>query len=333
MPLVDVNRESFMFVKCLARTTVDQIRDAYLGREEAPADVLLRLGSVIPSGAIKVGDLDHFNDRVIVLHAVDPLTTTNTMDGVTSTTSNSTSSTSNTSNNTSNDVTFAHSSLSSLSSVAPVASTPHLAVNCMGNSVSAASLPGPSAPIRHPSVSSSVDHSRHYSAPSARMSSSSSKSGYAASPTSPLVNNAPVPSTPTQASPRGSSALASAHRQSSVDNTPTRYAHTPGHTSIKNEPVAVPPHHHRYIPYPTPMSHVQDPRSQQAAPRPQGLTYGLPHNPIQHTQLNGNVHLQPADQTVNTHLVSSSFVFLFPKRCVLIVAGPLGPSAISLRQF
>jgi hypothetical protein len=156
------------------------------------------------------------------------------MDGVTSSTSN----------NTSNDVNSAHSSLRPLSSVSSVASTPRLAVDSMGNGISAASLSGPPASIRHPSVSprTSVDYSRPYSAPTARMSSSSSKPGYAASPTSPLVNNAPVPSTPIQASPRGSSALSSAHRQGSV-NTPTRYAHAPGHPSIKNEPAPVP--HHR----------------------------------------------------------------------------------------
>jgi hypothetical protein len=56
LPLADVRRESFMFVKCFGRTTVDKIRDAYLGREEAPVDILLRLGSVVPSGTIKVGD-------------------------------------------------------------------------------------------------------------------------------------------------------------------------------------------------------------------------------------------------------------------------------------
>jgi hypothetical protein len=296
-----------MFVKCFARTTVDKIRDAYLGREEAPADVLLRLGSVVPSGTIKVGDLDRFNDRVVVFHArsVNPLTTTNTMDGVTSSTSNDTS-------NTSNDVNSASSSLCPLSSVFSVASTPRLAVDSMGNGISAASLSAPPASIRHPSVSSrtSVDHSRPYAAPSARMSSSSSKSGYAKSSTSPLVKHAPVSSTPIQESPRGSSALSSARRQSSVNNTPTRYLQGPGHTPIKNEPVPVPSHDHRYIPYTPPMSHAQNPRSQQAAPRP----YGLPHDPVQYAQPNGNVYAQPADQAVNTHPVSSSFLFLFPPK-------------------
>jgi hypothetical protein len=298
LPLTDVRRESFMFVKCFGRTTVDKIRDAYLGREEAPADILLRLGSVVPPGTIKVGDLDHFNDRVIVFHArsIDPLTTTNTMDGVTSSTSN--------------DVTSAQSSLYPLSSVSSVASTPRLAVDSMGNGISATSLSAPSASVRHPSVSprTSIDQFRPYAVPSARMSSSSSKSGYAASPTSPPVNHAPVPSTPIQASPRGSSALSSARRQSSVNNTPTRYAQGPGHSSIKNEPVPVPSHHHGHIPYTPPMPHAQNPRSQQAVPRPQGLTYGLPHDLVQYVQPNGNVYAQPADHAVHTHPVSLSFL-------------------------
>ncbi|KAI4851197.1 hypothetical protein E4T45_05182, partial [Aureobasidium sp. EXF-8846] len=290
------------------------IRDAYLGREEAPADVLLRMGSVVPSGTIKVGDLDHFNDKVIVFHArsVDPLTTTNTMDGATSSTSNNTSN--GTSNNTSNDVNSAHSSFGPWSSVSSVASTPRFAVDSMGNSISVASLSAPPASTKYPSVSprTSLDPSRPYAVPSARMSSSSSKSGYAAGPTSPLVNHAPGPSTPIQASPRGSSALSSARRQSSVNSTSTRYAQSPGHPPIKDEPVAVPPHHHRHIPYTPPTSHI--PQSQQAAPRPQGLSYGLPHDTLQYAQPNGNVHAQPADQALSTHPVSSSFVFLFPPK-------------------
>ncbi|KEQ76888.1 hypothetical protein M436DRAFT_78624 [Aureobasidium namibiae CBS 147.97] len=83
MPLTDASRESFMFIKCTARTTVAKIREAFLSREEAPSNILLHLGSGIPSETTKVAELDFFRDKVIVFHArsLDPDdTTSNTRD-------------------------------------------------------------------------------------------------------------------------------------------------------------------------------------------------------------------------------------------------------------
>jgi hypothetical protein len=301
-----------MFVKCTARTTVGKIKEAYLAREEAPSDVSLRLGSVVPSGTIKVGELDHFNDKVIVFHArdVDPLdTTTNTIDGSTSSTSNTPSNTKNATDNTSNGANSAHSSLSSLSSL-PSPSTPQFAAHSMGNGISGPSPSGASASVRHPSVSSrtSVDHSRPYSAPSARMSSSSSKPGYPGSPKSPLVKTDPVPSTPVSTSSCGNPALSSTQHHMPAYNTPTRYAQAPGQPFIKHEPIPVPTH--PFISY-APAPHAQYPQPPRTAPRPQGLSYGSPHNAAHHGQPIGNGHVQPADQSVNTHPVSLSFIFLF----------------------
>jgi hypothetical protein len=250
---------------------------------------------------------------VIVLYArsVDPLdTTTNTIDGSTSSTSNTSNTSSKTKNateNTSNGTNSAHSSLSSLSSL-PSPSTPQFAAHSMGNSISGPSPSGAPASVRHPSISSraSVDHSRPYSAPSARMSSSSSKTGYAGSPKSPLVKTDPVSSTPVSTSSRGNPALSST--QHHIHNTPTRYPQAPGQPFIKHEPIPVPTH--PFIPY-APAPHAQYPQPLRAAPRPQGLSYGLPHNAAHHGQPIGNGHVQPADQSVNTHPVSLSFIFLF----------------------
>lgn len=86
MPLTDASRESFMFIKCTARTTVAKIREAFLAREEAPSDILLHLGSGFPSEATRVAELDHFRGKVIVFHArsVDlGVTTSNMTDGST----------------------------------------------------------------------------------------------------------------------------------------------------------------------------------------------------------------------------------------------------------
>ncbi|KAI4715999.1 hypothetical protein E4T48_07804 [Aureobasidium sp. EXF-10727] len=71
MPVNDVQRESFMFVKCTGKTSVGKIREAYLSRDEAPIDISLHMGSIIPSDTAKVSELDHFGDKVIVFHALD----------------------------------------------------------------------------------------------------------------------------------------------------------------------------------------------------------------------------------------------------------------------
>jgi hypothetical protein len=322
MPVTDVRRESFMFVKCTARTTVGKIKEAYLAREEAPSDVSLRLGSVVPSGTVKVGNLDHFNDKVIVFHArsVDPLdTTTNTIDGSTSSTSNNTSSTTkNATDNTSNGANSAHSSLSSLSSL-PSPSTPQFAAHSMGNGISGPSPSGAPASVRHPSISSrtSANPFRPYSAPSARMSSSSSKPGYATSPRSPLVKTDPVPSTPGPTSSRGNPTLSSTQHHIPAYHTPTRYAQAAGSPFVKHEPIPVPTH--PYVPYtPAPQArYVQPPR---AAPRPQGLSYGPLHNPAHHSQPNGIGHVQPASDAASTHPVSLFFMFPLLKWRVLIMS-------------
>jgi hypothetical protein len=298
MPVTDVRRESFMFVKCFARTTVGKIKEAFLGRDEAPSNILLCLGSGFPSETTKVGDLDHFHDKVIVFQArsVDPAnTTSNTMDDMMNNTMTNTSN--DTSNNTSINVTSAHSSLSSLSSPSPAVSRPQFTAELMGNGISTASPSGAPAPVRHPSVASrmSTDRSGSYPAPSAKMSSSSNQPGYATSPMTPLVNTAPVPSTPVSASPRGNAALSSAQRHSAAYNTPTRYVQAPGHTLVKNEPNPVSPHHFPYALVP----HTRN---------PQAL-----HDSAQYGPFNGNGHLQTDNQAVNTYPVSLYFLTSLPK--------------------
>jgi hypothetical protein len=283
-----------MFVKCFARTTVGKIKEAYLGRDEAPSNILLCLGSGFPSETTKVGDLDQFHDKVIVFQArsVDPAnTTSNIMDDTMTNTSNDTS------NNTSINLTSAHSSLSSLSSPSPAVSRPQFTAELMGNGISTASPSGAPASVRQPSVASrmSTGRSGSYPAPSARMSSSSNQPGYAGSPMSPLVNTAPVPSTPVSASPRGNAALSSAQRHSAAYNTPTRYARAPGHTLVKNEPNPGSPHHFPYAPVPR----TRDPQALQDS--------------AQYGPSNGNGHVHTANQAVNTHPVSLYFLMSLPK--------------------
>ena len=279
---------------CTNHRGVGKIKEAYLSRDEAPANILLCLGSGFPSETTKVGDLDHFHDKVIVFQArsVDPANTTgNIMDDTMNNTPN------NTSNNTSIDATSAHSWLSSLSTPSPAVSRPQFTAELMGNGISTASPSGAPASVRQPSVTSrtSTDRFGPYPAPSARMSTSSSKPGYAGSPMSPLVNTAPGPSTPMSASPRGNAALSSAQRHSAAYNTPTRYVQAPGHTHVKNEPNPVSPHRFPHAPVP----HTRN---------PQAL-----YDSAQYAPFNGNGHVQTDNQAVNTYPVSLYFLTSLPK--------------------
>lgn len=478
MPVTDVRRETFLFVKCTARTTVSKIKDAYLAREEAPSNIVLRLGSGFPSETTKVVDLDHFRDKVIVFqaHSVDPdNTTSNTMEtsmndstpnGIPDGTSSNTtyrptddtmgSSTSNsmsndTSNSTSgytmdsslngipadtqNDTMYSpiydtmgsstndstSKSMSNITSGYTAGSSTNSSLNGDPNGMSTGTMYSPkndtmdfstnngmlngtskstsgnttnsslngildgtssnstysptynmvgsstnggtsksmsgntmgsstngstnistngstngstnergnsvsratpadsfsssrpqftheATPLRQSSVTSraSVEHSfASYPTPSARMSSSSSKSGYAGRPMSPLERTAPVPATPLSASPRGYAAFHGAQRQSPAFHTPTRYAQAPGHPFIRTEPC-------QYTPY-APASHQQHARAPQAAPRPQELFFGASSFPAQSTQPSRNGPVQTADESANTHPVSFHFHVLYPK--------------------
>lgn len=472
MPVTDAHRELFLFIKCTERTTVSKIRDAYLAREEAPSNILLRLGFGFPAETTKVVDLNHFGDKVVVFQAcsVDN-TTSNTMErsmndstsngipngtlsnktysptddtmsslasnSMSNGTSNSTSgytmdssmngipdgmqnntvycptydtmdgstnnstsksmshstsgytmgssansplkgiandmststryspkddmmgsfTNSSTSKNTSNSTSgnTADSSLNGIPDGTPSNLTYSPVYNTMGSSTSdgtSKSMPGNTmsvstkistngltsdpaigskngstnnamgnsssratpadalsssrpqfapepTPLRQSSVTSraSVDHfSAPYPTPSARMSSSSSKRGYATSPMSPLERTAPVPASPQSASPHGHAALHGAQRQTPAFHTPTRYAQTPGHPSINTDP-------HHYMLY-TQAPYSQKPRAPQAASRPQDLFFGASNLPAHSTQPSHNGHVQTVDHSANTHPVS-----------------------------
>jgi len=214
-------------------------------------------------------------------------------------TNTSTNSSTNTSTNGSTDNTMGN----SLSSVTPAHSS----------SSSRPRFAPEQTPLRQSSVASraSIDHSAvSYPAPSARMSSSSGKPGYATSPMSSLQRTAPAPATPLSASSLGHAALPGAQRQSPASNTPTHYAQAPVHPFVKYEPVPVPTRH--YTPY-APAPHTYNPRASQAGPSPQGLFFGASNYPAQYPQPNGNGHVQTTDQSANTHTVSSHFHVLSPK--------------------
>ncbi|CAD0094132.1 unnamed protein product [Aureobasidium vineae] len=282
MPVIDACRESFMFVKCTGKISVGKVRESYLSREEAPSDILLHMGSTIPSDTAKVSELVHFGDKVIVFHAlgVVPANTTDTM------------------NSTSNGPTsaiFANLSVPSRLQFAPESKE---------NGVSGALLSGALTSVRQSSVSSrsSVNQSGLSSASSARRApSSSSVPGHTPGASSPLTRPAPAPSTPASAIPRASVGLPTSKHHSPAYSTPTRYAQASVLPSVKNEPVPAPPY--GYVSY-TPAPHAQGPQPLQASPRLQGPYYGTPHVPAQYGQPNGNGHGPSTTQVDNTHSVS-----------------------------
>ncbi|KAG9685146.1 hypothetical protein KCU95_g14552, partial [Aureobasidium melanogenum] len=267
LPLNDASRESFMFVKCTSKTSVERIRDSYLSREEAPSDISLHLESIIPPLTAKVSELDNFGDKVIVFHArsVGPDNTANaTVPAVTSASLNS-----------------------------HIASGPtengHLGAPSTG-------VPTPTA--RQSSVSSglSADHSAQFNASSAP--SLSGMSGYTVNPQSPLAKHAPAPSTPAGGIPRGNLALPNAQHQSPNHHTPSLYARASGSPLVKNE--LLPPLYPKREPY-TPAAHPQAARPLQSSTRPPSLSSGTPQDPLLHGHTNGNGYGSAATHPDNTH--------------------------------
>ncbi|KAI5247236.1 hypothetical protein E4T43_02175 [Aureobasidium subglaciale] len=181
-PVTNVARDSFMFVKCVGKTTLAKISDAYLLREEAPSEVSLHMDSIVPPATTKVSDYDHFGDKVIVFQAraVDPVDTTSRISDAT------------------NGMTLSRDSMPFKSSPAPIFEQHR--VGATGNTLSAAQFTGAQTPVRQHSSSSrpSVDRSGLRAASSERAPSSSSRSGYTPNSqvASPLAKSAPVPSTP-----------------------------------------------------------------------------------------------------------------------------------------
>lgn len=72
LPAQDLQRDSFMFVKCNGKTTAGKIRGAYLSREQVPSDVVLYCNSQAPSAATRVSELDHYGDKIVVFHVQSP---------------------------------------------------------------------------------------------------------------------------------------------------------------------------------------------------------------------------------------------------------------------
>lgn len=273
MPLTDACRESFMFVKCTGKTSVGRIRDSYLSREEAPSDISLHLGSVIPPHTAKVSELDQFGDKVVVFYArsVDPLSTTNaTVPAITSASAN-----------------------------------PQPASGLVENGHFISPIAGISTAARQPSVSSGLSAGYPGQSTASSAPSLSGMSGYTTTPLSPLVRPAPVPSTPAGGTPRGDLTLSNAQQHNPVYHTPSWYAQASGSPFMKNEPL--PPLYPEHDPY-TPAPHAQAARPLQALARPHDLSPGTSHSPAQHGQPNGNGYGSIMADTNITHPVSLSFI-------------------------